>query len=527
MTRSQSVFILLVCAGFPVRADEVSDLRRQLAETESERDAAQDQVATLRSQLIENTLEVKERVKDKERQQALDIRKEKTELTEKHHNEQYLRNWAVANFDDTRHGRLPTTRVGEYIKRLQKAKLAATRVLLEFPQQSRLAITNGRALNTFLDLCGKAALNHQQYRREFDRLTELGHQIGGQRVLRREDIERVQFKKGPRESTLTVDAKRGALTLDWPALLLADSDCSEHLRSLEQAKTEAEAELREQRPVKAATQMQMLQAADEIKKLFDKEYKRFHEEWKTGGHDAVVASQYLAAQQFVQGMRSDIAQFITARSLADIRCDELFEGAEALFSGGPQNEPVAVEELMAFMVKRGYRFGAAKTGGEQVYQMLYNQMVDYYLDLHRIQVALEEADREYSQEVSRLDRETDELMKSSTWDPTADTIKMLTAKPPEGFLDYALLLGQSVADYGRAQDQPSQPAEPPLTPKWTEFEPGDRVSNKGFRIWWRGRVVELVGDRYRIEMFYVDPAFQSRWQVTGIYEFAEGQIKRL
>jgi len=87
-------------------------------------------------------------------------------------------------------------------------------VLLEFPQQSRLAITNGRALNTFLDLCGKAALNHQQYRKDFERLTQLGHQIGGQRVLRREDIERVQFKKGPRESAMTVDAKRGALTLD-------------------------------------------------------------------------------------------------------------------------------------------------------------------------------------------------------------------------------------------------------------------------------------------------------------------------
>jgi len=93
----------------------------------------------------------------------------------------------------------------------------------------------------------------------------------------------------------------------------------------------------------------------------------------------VVASKYMATQQFVQGLRSDIAN--SSRSLSGGRpLRRTIQRSGRLFSGGPQNEPVAVEDLMAYMVKRGYRFDKAKTGGEQVYQTLYASMVDYYLD---------------------------------------------------------------------------------------------------------------------------------------------------
>jgi hypothetical protein len=519
--------LVALAVVIPSGSDPYELLLDKIDRLETELVSSETQVERLRSMLVDRTLEVKERVKDQDREEAIKLREKKAGIEQQHRDDQYLRDWAVANFDDTRYGRLPPTKVGAHIKRLQKAKLVATRVLLELPEQSRHAIINGRALNTFLELCGKAALNHQQYRKEFERLAELGHKVGGQRVLGRKDIERVQIQKGLRENALVYDAKRGALPLDWPAVLQINPDYSRHLRSLEQAKAVAEADLNQGRQIDALTQMQMFQAADDINRLFAKEYKLFLGDWKEDLHDAAAAAQYHAAEQFVQGLRSDIAQFVAARSIADVRCDELFNSPDALFADGQASDAIAVEDLMAFMAKRGFRFGPAKPNGEAVYNAIYKLMVDYYLDLHSVQVAMEQADRETSQKIAKLDREADQLMRSSIWDPTKDTVAMLTAKPPESAWDYARLLGQAIAEYGRSQEQSSAPPEPPATPKWTEFQEGDRVSNKGFQIWWRGHVKKLVGDRYQIEMIYVAPAFQSRWQVSGIYEFSEGQIKRL
>ena len=148
---------------------------------------------------------------------------------------------------------------------------------------------------------------------------------------------------------------------------------------------------------------------------------------------------------------------------------------------------------MAFMVKRGYRFAQpSRTESKSTSAVRPDGRLLH--GLHSLQVAMEATDREVSQKIAKLDRETDELMRSSTWDPTADTVAMLTAKLPEGFLDYAAAPGQERGGTRPIpQGSAAAPAEAPTTPKWTEFEVGDRVSNKGFQIWWRGRVVELVG----------------------------------
>jgi hypothetical protein len=198
---------------------EVEHLRQKLEKTEKTLASKSTQLETLRRQLIEKTLEQKAEIKDAERKQAEQMLDQAEELERQHRYEDGVRSWAVANFDNTRYGRLPEMEVGRRMKRLQKAKLLATRSLLEFADQNRLAIVNGRALNTFLELCGKAALNHQQYREQFARLEELGHGVGGQRIFARSHIENLRLKKGSLHSALAIDVKHGALTLDWPPVI--------------------------------------------------------------------------------------------------------------------------------------------------------------------------------------------------------------------------------------------------------------------------------------------------------------------
>jgi len=236
-----------------------------------------------------------------------------------------------------------------------------------------------------------------------------------------------------------------------------------------------------------------------------------------------VAKQYQAALHFVHGLRSDISQFVQARTIDDVTSNELFDPHEGLFAGAKQNDAIAVEDLMVFMVKRGYRFAAAKSNGEQVYLDIYDRMVDYYMDLHAIQTAMEKTDSE----IAELEREGEELLRNSRWDPTNDLIRALSARPPENLLEYGLMLARDVASAGESiQRQNAVTASPKSEPKWTEFEVGNRVTNKGYKIWWWGHIVEVNGNRYRVEMSYVNSAFQGKWRKGSIYEFTDGQMKR-
>lgn len=507
---------------------EVEHLREKLAKTEKRLASTSSQLETLRRQLIEKTLEKKAEIKAEERERALEQLEQTRELERKYRHEQDVRSWAVTNFDNTRYGRLPESEVGYRMKRLQKAKLLATNVLLEFPDQSRMAVINGRALNTFLEVCGKAAVNHQHYKDQFAQLKELGHSVGGQCVFHRAQVETLRLKKGPLHAAMAIDVKRGALTLDWPTVIGTGTLYQEPIATLEKAREAALADLRNGNRISPATQYDMFVAADEIAERFEKDYRTFHDAFGQGKFDAVQVKQYMDARYFVAQLRVDIVQFLQSRSLDDVTSNDVLD---SLFPPGQSERPVAVEEIMACMVIQGYRFDEALGGGQQVHKMLYEQMVAYYMDLQTIQLAMDEKKWENAAEVWDRQEDAEELLHRSQWDPTSDLIAALTAKPPENWFDLGAMLATGALRYGQStprqpqQPRPAPPEDP--TPAWRAFEVGNRVSNKGFKIWWRGHVVALSGSRYRVQVFYVDPAFRHKWQMHEVYEFAEGQMKLL
>jgi hypothetical protein len=268
----------------------------------------------------------------------------------------------------------------------------------------------------------------------------------------------------------------------------------------------------------------MYQAADEICRLFAKDYEDFRAVFGAGKSDGLTLRQYLDAKSFLPQLRLDIGQFLQSRSLDDVTSVDLLE---QLFPLGQPERAVAVEELMAVMVLKGYRFDEAfGTSGQQVHKMLYDQMVDYYLDLQGVQVTMDDRDWENSAKIDEMRHDAGQMLRSSQWDPVADGLAMLRAKPPENGWDYALIAAEAVTRLAQSV-QPAPPPRAEPVQKWTAYEVGDRVSNKGFKIWWRGNVIELTGSRYRVELFYVDPAFRQKWQVGGMYEFSDGQMKRL
>lgn len=500
---------------------------KELESTEQTLEGTSSQLETLRRQLIEKTLEKKAEVKAEEREKALHLLEQTRELDRQYQHEQDVRNWAVTNFDNTRYGRLPESEVGYRMKRMQKAKLLATNMLLEFPDQSRMAVVNGRALNTFLELCGKAAVNHQQHKEHFARLQELGHSVGARCVFEQAQIGLLRLKKGPRHTAMAIDVKQGALTLEWPGVIRSQSVYQEAIATLETARESALEDLKQGNRINPATQYDMLMAADEIAEQFEKDYRSFHEGFRQGKFDAVAVKQYTDARRFVAQLRLDIAQFLQSRSLSDVTSNDVLE---SLFPPGQTERPIAVEQLMACMVVKGYRFDEAlSSSGEQVHKMLYDEMVAYYMDLQSIQVAMDEKKWENAGEIWDMQQNAEELLRSSQWDPVKDLIAALRAKPPENAADYALILADNVVDYARSagprQPRPAPPEDP--VPAWRAFEVGNRVSNKGFKIWWRGHVVALPGSRYRVKVFYVDPAFRHKWQMHEVYEFAEGEMKLL
>jgi hypothetical protein len=542
MTRGTCLWVLVLSLGAEFAAfgpqvgaadpvpSEVDYLRQKLGRTEKALARTSSQLELLRHQLIEKTLEIKAEIKEGERVKAEQQLERAEELERQHRYEQGVRDWAVANFDNTRYARLPEMEIGQRLKQLQKAKLLATRSLLEFADESRLAVVSGRALNVFLELCGKAAVNHQQYREQFARLEELGHAVGGQRIFERSHIEYLRLKKGPRHSTMGIDVKHGALTLDWPWVIHNHERYREHTAAIDEARELAWEDLQSGRRIDPAVQNQMYQAADEICAEFAQDYEDFRAVVKAGKGNGAMLRQYLIAKDFVGQLRLDIVQFLQSRSLDDVTSNDL---VDQLFPPGQPERPVAVEELMAAMVLKGYRFDAAiGSSGEQVHKMLYDQLVDYYLDLQRVQVTMGEQDWENPAKINQMRHDAQLTLRSSQWDPVPDALAMLRARPPENLLEYALMFAQTMTSLGRSvQPAAAAPAAPPPRPepepKWMAYEVGDRVSNKGFKIWWRGTVIELTGSRYRVELFYVNPAFRQKWELGRIYEFSDGQMKRL
>jgi hypothetical protein len=95
------------------------------------------------------------------------------------------------------------------------------------------------------------------------------------------------------------------------------------------------------------------------------------------------------------------------------------------------------------MSRQGLRFHEADTNGEYVYDLLYRQMVDYYLALHSVQRSFEYDE----QTIEKLTSRGDKLFEQEHRSTVDDLVAALEAKQPRDFAEQVRDVGAGVRDF--------------------------------------------------------------------------------
>lgn len=482
-----------------------------------------------------------------------------------------LQNWALGSFESSsRETGYQYPQLAPRLHALEKIHDQWKHVFCNQPAESKGAIVSGRAMNFFLELCGSVAVDQSlcrdQCRTERETLEALSErlakrpapadakeresleqeradcrrslaeirakqevlaQLGGKPLLRREEVRHLRFQKGVLGPKLIISASGDPLPLEWPSVLLENSECQPALRAMESAKNQAIRELSEGNGITAQTQKQLLEAADEI-------HWHYRQDWCRTclpPPDAVTFSRYIQAKHFVQGLRMGVARFVEAKQVRDVTFDQPFVD---LASDSPGEDAIVrpVEDLLVYMVQRGLRFAPADVNGEDAYRRTYELLVDYYGSLYRLHLLIQQE----KEQVAALDKRSEKLMEIQYRDNLESLAKAIRAanerdafakardaavvfqasggqKFMEGF--FASFFGSP----GTAGDQ--GPANAGAR-GGAGFQQGDRVCNRGILRWWSGTVMAVDGERYRVR---IDYSANGQYRRGETYDFLAGELK--
>jgi len=557
MLKSMALCILVPAAvlmgwrGLRARAADRPNLReaneRLLAREKAE------QFRTLADQqrylLVQQALAIQE----KEKRQATD---ELARLAVAKERVEHLRNtqaWALGNtFEAGRRGILYEPKiVSQTLQRWRNAREQSLRAFLEFPQQSRGAINDGRALNFFFDLCSDVAMSHELWRSQLQdelrrmdarirqlkdyppsgelpredarkelvrlenerdetqsRLSILGT-LSGKPLLTPEQVRQLRFRKGLVGPALVV-SRDDPMPLTWPYVLATDADFAAARKALENAKAAALDELQANQGISPATQANLMSATDDLRSAFEDAKPRLLEE-STG--DGIRVQQYLDARHFIQQSRASAYRLMAARQLADVMPTESFTGW-------------TVDQLLTYMARQGLRFAPADPNGDAAYDMVFRLMTDYYTSLHGLAMAVEQNDRK----LANLDAEAGQLMDVRNRDTLAALKEVLEAGPKCGpllkFGDMAECIA-AIKDTLFPAGQPLGAAAPPAAGQplgvAPAFQAGDPVceDNLGERQW-RGLVTRVEGDTYWVIIAY---SHKKDYRVGHEYPFHRHHLK--
>ena len=220
--------------------------------------------------------------------------------------------WALGNsFEAGRRGILPEpTKVSQTLERWRNLRERSLRTYLEFPEHSRGAVTSGRALNFFMDLCAEVVMSHELWRSQLQdelRRTEarlrqwkehspggvvlrederkeleslererdeaksrlsLLDNLQGKPLLGQEQLRHLRFQKGLVGPVLTI-ARDDVMPLSWPYALAVDPDLASARQVMEKAKQAALEELRAGSGLPPQAQSDLMAAADDLRNAFD------------------------------------------------------------------------------------------------------------------------------------------------------------------------------------------------------------------------------------------------------------------
>ncbi|MEI8372853.1 MAG: hypothetical protein WCJ35_08470 [Planctomycetota bacterium] len=475
--------------------------------------------------LVQQALVIQEREK-------LQATKELGRLAVARERIEHLRNtqaWALGNaFEGGRRGILyEPEHLSKTLIRWQNARDNSLRAYLEFPEHSRGAIKDGRALNFFFDLCADISMSHElwrsqlqdEFRRLDARIRELKEHpvgatllqeeaqkelaalekecgktkaqlsilatLGGKPLLNREHLAHLRFRKGLVGPALVI-SRDDVMPLTWPYVLAVDEEFTDVRNALEIAKGKALDELKGNQGISPPTQASLMSAADDLRNTFEGAKSRLLEK-STG--DGVRVQQYLDARHFMQEVRASVYRLVAARQLADVMPTESFSGQ-------------TVDQLLSYMARQGLRFAPAEVNGDAAYEMVFRLMTDYYTGLHSLAMAVDQNDRN----LANIDAEASQLMDVRNRDTLAALKEVLEARPKcdpfAKFCDVAEGIA-AIRDTLFPAGQPLGAVAPFPAAGMPTFQPGAAVCENylGERQW-RGVVTRVDGPNYWVRILY-------------------------
>jgi len=534
--------VFLCCSDFA--GSQPPDLREILNKTlEKEREKAKAERARAdkaRFELIQDTLDLR-------RQQQADAGNER-KLIEKTIAEIRLinesRDYVLGSFEPEKRGLVPKLHeANRRFERLAKNRDQWTNKFVRFPEASRGAIWSGRALNHFVELCGTTASEHEflreqlaRERREYEALLqastgkdkaeaedqleriklqqELLGKIRSLPVLNDYHRSKIRYKGGMAKDAATYSGGQGILPINWGSLsALPGADFSWHRENIEHWKKQATQQLRQNGAVDARTMETVMNLVECLASDAEK-YKRRYVKGDLAHHKNQLntTTLYRDVLPMVKQLKIDVLRFLSATRPEDIMFGDDFVGD-------------TIDELMIYMIRNGLQFAPGQANERRTYEVLYREMVRYYMALHSLVVALN-----YDKgQIKKLEDREQKLLELQYEDTLARTDELLRAAPEKSAAEKILTCLQLFNEGATALDTikgglgfASENVEGAAggAPK-----AGDLVGGWGMHelvpYRWNGKIVSAWNGTYRIKITQGDGPY-----VKGkTYDFTRDEFK--
>ncbi|MBC8873639.1 MAG: hypothetical protein H8E44_29735 [Planctomycetes bacterium] len=453
------VLLLSFSDSFAAQGLTVREILGKTLEIEREKAKAERAKADkARFELIQHTLDLR-------RQQQADAGNER-KLIEKTIAEIRLinesRDYVLGSFEAEKRGLVPRLQeANRRFARLAKNRDQWTNKFTRFPEASRGAIWSGRALNHFAELCGTTASEHEflrgqlaKERQQYEALLQAS--TGKDKVEAEQQLERIRlqqellgnirslpilndyhrskirYKGGMAKDAATYSAGQGMLPINWGSLLaLPGGDFGRHRENIEHWKEKAALQLREHGAVDAETMETVMNLVERLASDMEKYRQRFmHGDLVHYKNQLNSTTLYRDALPMVKQLKIDVLRFLSATRPEDIMFGDDFAGD-------------TIDELMIHMIRNGLQFAPAQANERRTYEVLYREMVRYYMALHSLVVALN-----YDKgQIKKLEDREQKLLELQYEDTLTRTDRLLRSAPPKSMAE-SILTGLQLLNEG-------------------------------------------------------------------------------
>jgi hypothetical protein len=326
--------------------------------------------------------------------EAEHLRRSNVERKDWHHDREALehrlalaRETVMQSFDVYDRGILQTS--PEVRAKFHKSKVRREQMLhrlIEYRNDSAGKISNGDAENFFLELCGSSAFAGQ-----FDRSTKLPNAkkdpsqgflstITSEYRLRSDVIHHIIYKRGLTGPRLTGRINQEPLEIEFPEVLRGP-DFSPRIAEIKKCRDAVLQELHAGKPVSSEVADALLKAVNDLVVAVKEKKAALMQEVRLHGQNDVVHREWDRFNRVAGRLHSLLQgayRLIEAVSIDDVAVPPLDE-----------KNGVTIEELMAYMHTNNLYFFPADPNGEAAYNMVFEMMSRYYIDL----VMLKNAER--------------------------------------------------------------------------------------------------------------------------------------